>query len=127
MKPTTQSISGTSFYGSTIEATVNQLINICGQPYDDSNTGEDKVNFEWNLQTYSGDVFTIYDWKEYRIIGLDEVIEWHIGGRNEIITIQAYNELKAALQSTPSLSDEELNEMLQDEYERKLDTDEVAE
>jgi hypothetical protein len=127
MKPTTKSISGTSFYGSTIKATVNQLISICGQPYDDSNTGRDKVNFEWNLQTYSGDVFTIYDWKEYRIIGLDEVIEWHIGGRNEIITIQAYNELKAALQSTPSLSDEELNEMLQDEYERKLDTDEVAE
>jgi hypothetical protein len=130
MKPSQQSISGTSFHGTTINATVNQLISICGEPCCIDNTGEDKVNFEWQMELDNGDVFTIYDWKEYRVIGLDEVINWHIGGRNETTTNQACDELLnmlTTMSAPPALSYEELNEMLQDEYERNLNMDEGAE
>lgn len=133
MKPTRQSISGTSFHGTTINLTVNQLISICGEPCYISNTGENKVNFEWQMELDNGDVFTIYDWKEYRVIGLDEVINWHIGGHNETTTTQACYELENILiaigfkSPLPALSDEEVNEMLQNEYERNLNMDEGAE
>jgi hypothetical protein len=130
MKPTTKSISGTSFHDSIVRATVNQLISICGQPHDDSNTGEDKVNFEWDMELDNGDVITIYDWKEYRMIDVNELIDWHIGGKNKDITDIAEDELNTVLYSAKqiqSLSEEDVNAMLQDEYEHKLDTDEVAE
>ena len=50
MKKTNKSISGTSFHDSTVIATVDQLIHILGEPVDDSNTGQDKVNFEWETE-----------------------------------------------------------------------------
>ena len=59
-KKTYKSADGTSFHGTTIRATVNQLISAFGEPSDDSNTGEDKVNFEWEMETEDGEVFTIY-------------------------------------------------------------------
>jgi hypothetical protein len=96
MKPTKKSISGTSFHDTTIVASVKQIIEICGEPYDESNTGKDKVNYEWIMETEDGDsqnVFTIYDWKEYRPITLNERIIWHIGGHNRQITEQAKSEL----------------------------------
>ena len=69
MKFTTKSTSGTSFFGTTIRTTVNNLIENIGEPTFEENTGDCKVNFEWELETESGKVFTIYDWKEYRPIG----------------------------------------------------------
>ena len=93
MKPTTKSINGTSFHDTTIVASVKQIIEICGEPFDESNTGEDKVNYEWIMETEDGNVFTIYDWKEYRPITLNERITWHIGGDNRQITEQAKSEL----------------------------------
>jgi len=89
MKPTTKSISGTSFHDTTIVASVKQIIEMCGEPSDESNTGEDKVNYEWTMETDNGNVFTIYDWKEYRPITLNERITWHIGGNSRQITEQA--------------------------------------
>ena len=68
-----------SFHDITIKATVNELIEAIGEPWDRSNNGQEKVNFEWKLQTKDGDEFAIYDWKEYRSISTDERIEWHIG------------------------------------------------
>jgi dihydrofolate synthase/folylpolyglutamate synthase len=68
-------------------------IAICGDPIDNDNTGEYKTNFEWEMETEDGDVFTIYDWKEYRPLGYDEMIVWHIGGHSKEITDKALQEL----------------------------------
>jgi hypothetical protein len=38
-------------------------------------------------------VFTLYDWKEYRSIGLDKQIEWHIGGMSGADTEKAKREI----------------------------------
>jgi hypothetical protein len=91
-KKTYQSTDGTSFFGTTIVASVNQLIRSFGEPYD-NNTGEDKVNFVWDMETEEGDVFTIYDWKEYRMIDKNEMIEWHIGGTSQSFTNDAKREI----------------------------------
>jgi hypothetical protein len=96
-KKTYQSTDGTSFHGVTIRATVNQLISAFGEPSDDSNTGEDKVNFEWDMETEEGEVFTIYDWKEYRMIDVDEYVTWHIGAMSKSVSYDAEGELRKAL------------------------------
>lgn len=73
---------GTSWYGNEVRASVNELIRILGDPSFANNDGKDKINFEWCMETSNGDVFTIYDWNEYRVLDLDEPIEWHIGGHS---------------------------------------------
>jgi hypothetical protein len=45
------------------------------------------------METESGDVFTVYDWKEYRPLEEDEVIEWHVGGHSAGVTDQAVGEM----------------------------------
>ena len=45
------------------------------------------------MELEDGTVFSIYDWKEYRAIDQDEVIDWHIGGKNGDNTVKALNEL----------------------------------
>jgi hypothetical protein len=93
MKPTFKSTGGTSFFGTELVASVNELKHILGEPYYNGNDGEDKINFEWEMETNKGDVFTVYDWKEYRSIGLDEAIVWHIGGKSKTITDNALLEI----------------------------------
>jgi hypothetical protein len=92
-----KSASGTSFHDTVITCTYNQLVLAIGVPQSSDNTGEDKVNFDWTCELEDGRVFTIYDWKEYRPIAKDEVIEWHIGGESGIVTRQALIELTALL------------------------------
>jgi len=92
-KLTNKSTNDTSFHFTTIRTTVNTLTNILGEAQCIDNTGDDKVNFNWDCETKNGDVFTIYDWKKYRPIGLDEIVEFHIGGENGTITEQAKKEL----------------------------------
>jgi hypothetical protein len=94
---TSKSACGTCFYHSTVTATVNDLIFIIGEPTIQDNTGEDKVNIEWVLEDENGNVVTIYDWKEYRKIGMDEKIEWHIGGMSKKITDNAKEEIDLVL------------------------------
>jgi hypothetical protein len=89
LKSTSRSSSGTSFHHSTVRASVNELIKVIGEPTYVINDGEDKVNIEWELEDDNEDVVTIYDWKEYRKIGYDEKIEWHIGGMSRDITDNA--------------------------------------
>jgi hypothetical protein len=96
-KKTNSSINGTSFYDVTIKASVNQLINAFGEPDYDGNTGDDKVNFEWEMETEDGEVFTIYDWKEYRMIDVNEKIEWHIGANSKMISWDAKDEITREL------------------------------
>ena len=95
MRHTVQSTGGTSFHGTTIFASVNDLIGILGEPRYVDNSGTDKTTHEWEMETDDGDVFTVYDWKEYRSIDSDEEIEWHIGGMSEMITTQAKHEIMA--------------------------------
>jgi hypothetical protein len=95
-KKTYQDTDGTSFHGVTIRATVDQLTKAFGEPYD-NNSGDDKVNFEWDMETDEGEVFTIYDWKEYRVLRSDEMITWHIGSKSKSDSNVAERELLKAL------------------------------
>lgn len=97
MIKTTKTANGTSFHNDVFNASVSDLRKILGEPDYDGNSGDDKVNFEWTMETDNGDVFTVYDWKEYRILDEDEIIEWHIGGHNGAITYAALNEIAEAL------------------------------
>jgi hypothetical protein len=37
--------------------------------------------------------FSVYDWKEYRPLDENEVIEWHVGGHSGKVTDQAVQEM----------------------------------
>ena len=69
MRKTSKSSGGTSFHGTEIRTTVHTLRKLLGEPEYSGNDGEDKVNFEWVMETEDGGVFTVYDWKEYKEIG----------------------------------------------------------
>jgi hypothetical protein len=99
MKKTNKDLMGTSFYGVTIKCSYNDLVNVLGEPIIQDNTGQDKTNFEWEMETEDGDGFTVYDWKEYRSINQDEKIEWHIGGKDKNITLQAKQEIVNAIRN----------------------------
>ena len=92
MKPTNKSLNGTSFHMSTVSATVNQLKQVLGEV---RYTGDfdDKVQNEWLMELKNGDVFSVYDWKEYKQYSNDDVIEWHIGGHDRTITERAKQQL----------------------------------
>ncbi len=96
-KKTYQSTDGTSFHGVTIRASVDELISAFGDPSFEFNTGEDKVNFEWDMETDEGEVFTIYDWKEYRPLQRDEYVTWHIGAKSKSDSNVAEREILKAL------------------------------
>jgi hypothetical protein len=102
LKSTSKDVFGTSFHLSTVRASVNELTKIIGEPTYVVNDGEDKVNIEWELEDDNGNVITIYDWKEYRKIGYDEKINWHIGGKNKDITDNAKEEIEYVLRFLPS-------------------------
>ena len=69
-------------------ATPQRLTDLFGPAHYSANDGEDKSNFDWTLMI--GDIpFTVYDWKEYRTLELDEEVEWHIGAHNSFIASQA--------------------------------------
>ena len=99
MKNTSRKSSiGTSFHGQTIEASVSDLRRILGEPVCEQNDGEDKVNFEWEMETASGKIFTVYDWKEYRRIRENETIEWHIGAERKMDSVEAAEEINSVLE-----------------------------
>lgn len=97
MKYTTKSADETSFFGHAFQASVQDLRSILGEPKFECNDGSDKTNFEWVMETESGEVFTVYDWKEYKKLKETEIIEWHVGGHWESVTGQAVNEIADAL------------------------------
>jgi len=89
IKKTKKSTDGTSFHIVTFKASVNDLIEVFGEPTIQDNTGDYKTNFGWHLETSNGNVFTVYDWKEYRKLDLGETIEWHIGTHSKDISNEA--------------------------------------
>jgi hypothetical protein len=97
MKKTNKSSNGTSFHGIVVNSTVNNLTKVLGEPDYVDNSGEDKVNYSWGLETNEGDVVTLYTWKEYRPIETDEEIFFHIGGMARNHTILGKQELTELL------------------------------
>jgi hypothetical protein len=85
--------SGTSFHGVTLTVTPQQLIDALGEPEYFSNDGSDKTNMDYSLETEDEIAFTIYDWKEYRPLQMDEKIEFHIGGFSYTQCVEAKNYL----------------------------------
>jgi len=92
----------TSFHRVTYTATVAQLKKMFGEPTFNWNDGESKTNMEWVLETTEkdnnwdipvGTVFTLYDWKEYRPLEDDDIINWHIGTHSKFASWQAQHEL----------------------------------
>jgi hypothetical protein len=92
-KHTIQSGGSTSFHSVVFSATPQQLVDLFPDSFNEQNDGGDKVNFDFTLETENGDVFTIYDWKEYRPLKMNENIEWHIGGRNQETCLQGKAEV----------------------------------
>ncbi len=93
IKKTEQSTDGTSFHSITIKTTLGRLRAAFGDPQCENNYGEDKSNIDYSLETSDGDVFTVYDWKHYRPIGEDEVVDFHIGAYTNHIAFQAKQEM----------------------------------
>lgn len=120
MKKTNKRVSGTSFHDSVVIASVDQLIQVLGEPNEDSNTGQDKVNFEWEMELESGEVFTVYDWKEYRMLRTDEMIEWHIGGFNGTVTDLAAEQINQALLASRDNSAVELTQVQINELAKEI-------
>jgi hypothetical protein len=93
MKKTEKSANGTSFHNTTIKTTVNELTRVLGEPSYTGDFSEDKVTVEWICERENGDIITIYDWKEYRSLGKDEKIEFHLGGHSQLITFNGKEDL----------------------------------
>ena len=97
MAKVSDNFGGGSFHDHTIRTTVNRLAEAVGEPQNDYNGGDDKVNFEWDCETEDGTLFTIYDWKEYRVLDRDELITFHLGGETGSDTRKAMYEVKSQL------------------------------
>jgi len=83
MKKTERSLSGTSFYGHVVEATVLELKQALGK---ESFRNGDKTQYEWHMEL-GDDVFSVYDYKLYTPIDpATTMVEWHIGGFSGAVT-----------------------------------------
>lgn len=87
-KLTNKSTDSTSYYGMDIRTTMGNLIKILGLP---NGEGCVKVNYCWNCELSTGEVFTIYDWKSPKKIEMNDIVSFHIGGFNKNDTVRARN------------------------------------
>jgi len=96
-KPKHVEVNGTSFFNDEFIATVAEITKAFGEPDCNDNDGANKTNFEWILKTPDGIVFTIYDWKEYRSLEVDEDIAWHIGAHDRNQSNKVWSQVVRAL------------------------------
>jgi len=85
-----------SFHGVTIVTTARDLMKLASNleaPYHEGNDGQDKTNFDFSFETSDEEYFTVYDWKEYRVLNVYEPIEFHIGAETEAVSRSAREEL----------------------------------
>ena len=88
----------TSFHNVTIRTTVNKLMSIIpSHDVEVSNDVDEKYQYYFYFINSMGEEITIYDWKEYREVGLDEVLEFHIGSSDFFNGLLAKEELVAIL------------------------------
>jgi hypothetical protein len=99
MRKTNKSSGGTSFHGQIFEASVSELECILGPQDWTRNNGINKINYEWTMETDSGLVFTVYDWKYYRRLDPEETIIWNIGGHSQSTCWEAQEELEKAIKA----------------------------
>lgn len=85
-----KSPSGTSYHGVTIYTSANTFLEM----FPEVNKGEcdDKVRYDFVLETSDGEVFTVYDMKEC-YFHPDEFIHFHIGAMSEFTALKAKFEL----------------------------------
>ncbi len=77
---------GTSFHGTTIDSSLNELIELFGEPQYKSYDTDEDMQYEWTLEDQDGNIITVYDWKEDRDISETEIITFNVGGANMYIT-----------------------------------------
>lgn len=106
MKKTLDTANGTSHHGHIFRASKSDLERVFGPPHYEGDP-EDKVQAEWIFETQQGDVFTIYDWKEYRHYSSHDVLEWHIGAHTAQTALCALQEIEDALKNKFPLELEE--------------------
>jgi hypothetical protein len=99
MKQTKKDSNGTSHFGITIDAKVQDLFDLLGDPQFFENDGTDKVNMEWILETNDGIVFTLYDWKEGGPLLMDEIVTFNIGGYFKMDCYEGFYELNQLLKT----------------------------
>lgn len=99
IKKTTRELGSTSFYDVKVRATLTELIQALGEPTHNTPSGDNKVQKSWNCETADDIFFTIYDWKKYRQLEQDEIIDWHIGGYDFLSTLIAASDLEDLLNS----------------------------
>jgi len=93
-------ITGTSFHGQTVFTTPQKLIDLAdliGADYYQGNSGEDKTNFDFDFSTDDDIYFTVYDWKEYRVLDPHEIVEFHIGAASDLDAREALLALELIL------------------------------
>lgn len=87
-----------TFYVGEIHTTYQRLVEIFGQPTREG-SGDNKVQVQWCFEFEdTGDVFTIYDWKEYGTEP-EYVTEWHIGAHDHSVMerVEKYFDEKSML------------------------------
>jgi hypothetical protein len=112
VEPTSEFIGG-SFHNTIVQATLIDIIIALGKPWAENNDGKDKSNFDWNAKTDCGIGFTVYDWKYYRPLDMNEIVDWHIGGECRDQTEIAASKLKKTIEKKKA---ESLG-LSQDEYD----------
>ncbi len=92
-QPTSAVYTGTSYHHVNITTTPSELIELCEEldiEYSENNTGEDKTNFDFEFYVPEEDLyFTVYDWKEYQPLNLNNSYEFHIGAKDTMSSLEA--------------------------------------
>jgi len=92
-QPTSAVYTGTSYYNVNITTTPSDLVELCEEldiEYQSNNTGEDKVNFDFDFYVPEKDLyFTVYDWKEYQPLNKYNSYEFHIGAKDQYSSFEA--------------------------------------
>lgn len=91
--------TGTSWHGTTIQATAHELWEIMGE----SVYSCSKTKYNWFATTEDGQIFTVYDWKMGRF-GERQKIEWHIGALSKEAEEKAKKEILAHLENVQQLT-----------------------
>jgi len=105
-------LNGTSFHGYEVNATLNELRELYGEPHFGDG---DKVLYDWALISYEGVVFSIYDWKVRGVWHGNTPIDWHIGGFSSSDTRKAKNTINLDLLN---LRAKKRTEEIQNEYDK---------
>jgi len=100
--------SGTSFKGYAIEP-YHRIVEIFGEP---NSSGDGyKVDIEWVIDTPYG-VATIYNYKDgkaylgNRGLEIQDITDWHIGGKNDLVCIYINARLKGMEVSVRGLTNQ---------------------